>query len=39
MVDGGHLPLALAYFAVTLVAGYACARVGIALERRPEVVS
>jgi fluoride exporter len=36
MVDGGHLPLALAYIAVTLVAGYAFARVGIALERRPE---
>lgn len=39
MIDGGHLPLALAYIAVTLVAGYACARVGMALERRPEVVS
>jgi fluoride exporter len=39
MVDAGHLALAIAYIAVTLVAGYACARVGMALERRPEAVS
>ena len=39
MVDAGHLALALAYIATTLVAGYGFARAGIALERRPEVVS
>jgi fluoride exporter len=39
MVDAGRLPLALAYVAVTLVAGYGFARAGIALERRPEAVS
>jgi CrcB protein len=37
MVDGGHFTLALAYLGVTLAAGFACVRVGIALERRPEV--
>ncbi|HEY8810719.1 MAG TPA: fluoride efflux transporter CrcB [Solirubrobacterales bacterium] len=37
MVDGGYLGLAAAYVAVTLAAGYAFVRVGIALERRPEV--
>jgi CrcB protein len=36
MVDGGHLGLAAAYVAVTLAAGYAFVRIGIALERRPE---
>jgi CrcB protein len=36
MVDGGHLGLAAAYIAVTLAAGYAFVRIGIALERRPE---
>jgi fluoride exporter len=36
LVDGGYLGLAAAYAAVTLVAGYAFLRVGIALERRPE---
>jgi len=36
MIDGGHLGLAAAYVAVTLAAGYAFVRVGIALERRPE---
>lgn len=37
MVDGGHLGLATAYVAATLVVGYAFVRIGIALERRPEV--
>ncbi|HEY7255162.1 MAG TPA: fluoride efflux transporter CrcB [Solirubrobacterales bacterium] len=37
MVDGGHLALACGYIAATLVAGYAFARAGIALERRPEM--
>jgi CrcB protein len=39
MVDGGHLALATGYIAATLVAGYAFARAGMALERRPEAVS
>ncbi len=38
MVDEGHLGLATAYLAATLVAGYAFLRLGIALERRPEVI-
>ena len=37
MVDGGHLGLAAAYVAATLLAGYAFVRIGIALERRPAV--
>jgi len=37
LVDGGHLGLAAAYVGVTLMAGYACVRIGIALERRPQV--
>jgi len=37
MVDGGYLGLAAAYVGVTLAAGYAFVRLGIALERRPEV--
>jgi len=36
MVDGGRLGLAAAYLAATLLAGLACVRAGIALERRPE---
>ncbi len=36
MIDGGHLGLAAAYVAATLVAGFAFVRLGIALERRPE---
>jgi CrcB protein len=36
IVEAGHLTLALAYMTATLLAGYAFARVGIALERRPE---
>jgi fluoride exporter len=36
MVDGGHLGLAAAYVALTLAAGYAFVRLGIALERCPE---
>lgn len=38
MVDAGHLGLALTYLGATLVAGFACVRAGIALERRPEAV-
>jgi CrcB protein len=38
MVDAGDLVLALAYLGATLVAGVACVRTGIALERRPEAV-
>jgi CrcB protein len=37
LVGGGHLGLAAAYVAATLGAGYAFVRIGIALERRPEV--
>jgi CrcB protein len=37
MVDAGHLGLAAAYIGATLVAGYAFVRIGISLERRPEV--
>lgn len=36
MVDAGHTALAAVYIGVTLLAGYACVRFGIALERRPE---
>lgn len=39
MIDGGHLGLATAYVAVTLAAGYAFLRFGMALERRPGVAS
>jgi CrcB protein len=39
MVDRGHLGLAAAYVGVTLAAGYAFVRVGIALERRPEAAA
>lgn len=39
MVDGGHLAIAAAYLGATLVAGFACVRTGIALERRPEVAA
>lgn len=37
MIDAGHLGLAAAYVGATLVAGFAFVRLGIALERRPEV--
>ena len=37
MVDAGNLGLATSYVGATLVAGFACVRLGIALERRPEV--
>ena len=37
MVDGGHLGLAAGYVATTLAAGYVFVRLGIALERRPEI--
>lgn len=36
MVDGGHLGLAAAYVGGTLLAGYLCVRVGMALERQPQ---
>lgn len=36
MVDGGHLGLAAMYVGVTLAAGFACIRAGIAFERRPQ---
>jgi CrcB protein len=39
MVEGGHLGLAGAYVAATLAAGFAAVRLGIALERRPEVAT
>ncbi len=38
MVDGGDLGLAAAYVGATLAAGYAFVRLGLVLERRPEVV-
>jgi fluoride exporter len=38
MVDGGYLGLAAAYVGATLLVGYAFVHIGIALERRPEVV-
>jgi CrcB protein len=34
MVDGGYLGLAVAYSAATIVLGYLCVRLGIALERQ-----
>ena len=37
MIDAGHLGLAAAYVGATLAAGFAFVRLGIALERRPEV--
>lgn len=37
LVEGGHLGLATAYVGATLLAGYAFVRLGIALERSPEV--
>jgi CrcB protein len=37
MVDTGHLGLAALYVAATLAAGFGFVRLGIALERRPEV--
>lgn len=39
MVEGGHLALASAYVAATLAAGFAAVRLGIAIERRPEVAT
>jgi len=36
MVEGGHLALATAYVAATLLAGFLFVRLGILLERRPE---
>jgi len=37
LVDGGFLALAAAYVGATLAVGYAFVRLGMALERRPEV--
>ncbi len=37
MIDGGHIAIAAAYLAATLLAGFFCVRAGIALERRPQV--
>ena len=37
MIDAGHLGLAAAYVGATLAAGFVFVRLGIALERRPEV--
>jgi CrcB protein len=37
MIDAGHLALAATYVGATLAAGFAFVRLGIALERRPEV--
>ena len=39
MVDEGHAALAGGYLGATLAAGYLCVRLGMALERRPEVAS
>jgi CrcB protein len=39
MVDGDHLGLAAAYVGATLAVGYAFVRLGITLERRPEVAN
>jgi len=38
MVDDDRLGLAAGYCAATLAFGYLCIRLGIALERRPELV-
>lgn len=37
MVDAGHMGLAAAYVGATLAAGFSFVRLGIALERRPQV--
>jgi fluoride exporter len=37
MVDAGRWGLAAGYCAATLAVGYLCLRLGIALERRPEL--
>lgn len=37
MVDHGRLGLATVYLGATLALGFLCVRIGIALERRPEV--
>ena len=37
MVDGGHLGLAAAYVGATIAAGFVFVRLGLALERRPEL--
>jgi CrcB protein len=39
MVEGGHFGLAAAYVGATLAVGYAFMRLGVALERRPEVAN
>jgi CrcB protein len=37
MVDAGRLALSAVYLAATLALGFLCVRLGMALERRPEV--
>jgi len=37
MVDAGRLALGAVYLAATLALGFLCVRLGMALERRPEV--
>jgi CrcB protein len=37
LFEAGHGALAAAYLGATLVAGYLCVRLGMALERHPEV--
>ena len=39
MVDAGRIGLAAAYIGATLALGFLCVRVGIALERSPEVAA
>jgi CrcB protein len=39
MVDAGHLGLAAAYVAATLVVGYAFVRIGLVIERRGDLVA
>jgi CrcB protein len=39
MVDAGRIGLAAAYIGATLALGFLCVRVGIAVERRPEVAA
>lgn len=39
MVDAGRLGFAAAYIGLTLALGFVCVRLGIALERRPEVAA
>ena len=36
MIDGGHFGIAASYLGVTLLAGFFCVRIGIALGHRPQ---